>query len=266
MRHDWWKTFFDEQIGDFMFGRISSIKTVAEVKTILRNSKLRQKGDILDLACGRGRHSIEFARRKYSVIGFDYSKAYLEKAQRLARVEKVQDHVSFVRGDMRRLSPLLSSESFDLVVSLYNSFGYFSKRSDDQRVLNEAAQVLKPGGFLVLNTLNHAGVEHRLCSLPTSAGLAGLDRWEQHSRKEFLLDRARYDVKRREIRVDWHFLDLKAGKNQTHSFRQNVYSTEDLEKMLKKAGFSIVKRWGRLDGEKFRRTSWHQTVLAKKIR
>ena len=249
-----------------MFGSLSPEKTTAEVKTIIRYSKLKKESRILDLACGRGRHSIEFGRHKYNVVGLDYSKVYLEKAARLAKEKKIQDRVSFVREDMRRFSPRLGLRSFDLVVSLYNSFGYFSKRSDDQRVLNEAAQVLKPGGFLVLNTLNHAGVEHRLCSLPTSACLAGLDRWEQHSRNEFFLDRAWYDAKRREIHVDWHFLDLHTGKDQTYSFRQNVYSAEDIRKMLQKAGFSIVKRWGRLDGEKFMTNSWHQTVLAKKIR
>lgn len=266
MQRDWWKSFFSEQIGDFMFGRISPIKTAAEVKAVLKYSKLSRENHILDLACGRGRHSVELGRRGYRVTGFDYSKAYLTSAQQLVKKQKLQDCVAFVRGDMRRLSPHFRPGSFDMVVSLYNSFGYFSRRSDDQKMLHEIGRVLKPNGLIVLNTLNHAGVENRLCKLPATADLPGIDRWEQRSRNEFFLDRARYNVKRREIRVDWHFLDLKAGKDHPYSFRQNVYSTEELRKLLRKAGFAIVKRWGRLDGEKFKATSWHQTVLARKIK
>ena len=266
MQQDWWKTFFGDQIGDFMFGRISPRKTSAEVKTIIKNSKLPRESHILDLACGRGRHTVELARNKYRVTGLDYSKVYISTAKQLVKAQKLQDWVDLVRGDMRRLSPHFRPESFDMVVSLYNSFGYFSRKTDDRKMLREVGRVLRPSGLLVLNTLNHTGVEHRLCKLPTSADLPGIDRWEKLSNKEFFLDRARYDSRRREIRVDWHFLDLKAGKDRPYSFRQNVYSSEDLGKMLREAGFTIVKRWGRLDGGKFNSISWHQTILARKVK
>lgn len=48
--------------------------------------KLELKGNerILDLACGFGRHSLEFARRGYEVTGVDITPAYIRYAAKQA--------------------------------------------------------------------------------------------------------------------------------------------------------------------------------------
>jgi len=60
-----------------------------------------QKGrKILDLCCGVGRHSIEFARRGFHVTGVDISTEYLNQARRKARKARVK--IEFIKDDMRR--------------------------------------------------------------------------------------------------------------------------------------------------------------------
>jgi hypothetical protein len=69
---------------------------------------------------------------------------------------------------MRKLNRIFAAESVDAVVSLWNAWGYFDRRSDDRRTLAGISRVLKPSGLLVMNTLNEGGVLHRLQSTARS--------------------------------------------------------------------------------------------------
>ncbi len=266
MRATWWQDFFDKTTGDFMFGRIPASRTRREVATVLKASRVGPGSRILDLACGRGRHSIEFASKGFFVTGLDFSKRYIDEAAVAAKARRLKGRADFVRGDMRRLAPHFSTEHFDLVTSLFNSFGYFSNQRDDGRVLSEVRRVLRPGGLLVLNTANHLGVEQRILDVPKAAGLDHLDRWEFLGKGRYLLDRARYDSSRRKIHVEWHFLDVQRRREKKYEFQQSVYSPQQLDALLKSNGFLVLKRWGPLEGGSFKSISWHQTVLAKKVR
>ena len=78
------------------------------------------KGDILDLACGPGRHATALAKKGFRVTGVDLSSLLLQKAKDLARAEG--GNVEWLREDMRRF---VRPEAFDLVMSMFTSFGYF---------------------------------------------------------------------------------------------------------------------------------------------
>ena len=69
---------------------------------------------ILDLCCGPGRFSLEFARRGFKVTGVDRTKYLLDKARTRARSARVK--VEFVHKDMR---DFVRPDSFDLVLSMY---------------------------------------------------------------------------------------------------------------------------------------------------
>lgn len=72
---------------------------------------------ILDVGCGPGRHSLEFARRGHHVVGVDISQAFIDLAKRSAADEGLKPNTTFVRGDARRLAEL-DLGTFDLVISL----------------------------------------------------------------------------------------------------------------------------------------------------
>ncbi|MGE3989913.1 class I SAM-dependent methyltransferase [Pseudorhodoplanes sp.] len=227
-----------------------------EVLTVLRASKLRPPARVLDLACGAGRHSIAFARRGFAVTGLDYSDDFLREARRAAAGEKLP--VAFVHGDMRDLRAHFETKHFDLVVSLFNSFGYFAKRSDDQRVLKEVYRILRPGGAFVINTLHAGGVAARL-RVP-------MERGSEPVPDVFMIDRARYDKVTKETNAEWIIIDARGAKTRVlrQRFRQNVYSHAELKTMLRAAGFRIEHAWGPLPGGRLLRDSWHQTILARR--
>lgn len=255
---NWWKSFFKPITAEVMFKSREGKQTALEVDEVLRQAKIKEPCSVLDLACGEGRHSIELAQRGFDVIGLDYAKNFLDVAKIRAQMHKLE--IGFVRGDMKETSKHFEKNSFDLVVSLYNSFGFFDKRSDDLKTLKEVSKVLKPGGYFVINTINGEGAKHRLAK-PLNAGY-------EISKNVFMIDQANLDLKKMRTQSHWTIIDARKKKTEITrgSFSQNVYSHKEMKAMLKTAGFRVVNTWGLLAGGKFdEKTSWHQTVVAQKI-
>ena len=109
---------------------------------------LRSDAYILDLCCGQGRHALTLAKKGYFVVGADLSRTLLEAAKFKATK---QNSARFVQADMRYL-PL--KKSFDLVLNLFTSFGYFETDQENQAVFNQFRDVLKQDGRFVFDYLN----------------------------------------------------------------------------------------------------------------
>jgi ubiquinone/menaquinone biosynthesis C-methylase UbiE len=71
-------------------------------------------GSVLDLCCGPGRHSLQFARRGFHVTGVDRSPFLLEIARR--RASDTGLAIEWVEGDMRRFS---RDSAFNLACNIF---------------------------------------------------------------------------------------------------------------------------------------------------
>jgi cyclopropane fatty-acyl-phospholipid synthase-like methyltransferase len=80
-----------------------------------------QGHSVLDLCCGPGRHLISLAKKGYLVTGVDRTKHLLEKAKERANAAGV--NVELIQCDMRDFT---RSGSYDLVLNMYTSFGFFN--------------------------------------------------------------------------------------------------------------------------------------------
>lgn len=116
-----WETFYP-----ILFNEERWSDAPEEIKkaTVLLN--IAPPAKILDLCCGPGRHSIELARRGFSVTAVDRTALYLRRAKEKADAEGLT--IEFVQEDMRRFC---RPTSYDAIINLWSSFGYFEDPEDD---------------------------------------------------------------------------------------------------------------------------------------
>jgi D-alanine-D-alanine ligase len=149
---NWWQEIFDET---YLITDARSVccpeTTATEVDMIQASLDLHSDDRILDLCGGQGRHAIELNRRGYQrVTVVDYSEVLLRVGTRDAR--RLGGVVSFCRADASEVG--LADRSFDVVLIMGNSFGYFEEDLKNQKILFEVCRLLSPGGKVLLDLIN----------------------------------------------------------------------------------------------------------------
>jgi len=109
---------------------------------------LKKGGELLDIACGAGDQSVEFAKLGINVTAFDISERLIEAAQECAGDHEVT--VNFFTGDMLKMS---FENQFNGAVLLSHSFGFFN-HEENKQVLKDTHKALKEGGCLLLDLMN----------------------------------------------------------------------------------------------------------------
>lgn len=141
---DWFQDLYDEFRMKRSFGNVSKEQTKREVDFIYKVLKLYKGAKVLDLFCGKGRHSIELAKRGCKPVGVEYNSDYLKLAEEQAKAEGVSPE--FIQGDVRYLD---FGEGYDGVIIMFHSFGYFSDE-EDRSILEKVYNTLKKRGrFLI---------------------------------------------------------------------------------------------------------------------
>ena len=104
--------------------------------------------DVLDMGCGFGRHSIELARRGFSVTGVDPSTTLLEHARRNAEAQGLA--IDFVETGG---AAFVRESSFDLAICLFTTLGqlpHIGAAPEVDAMLGNLRASLRPGGSLVI--------------------------------------------------------------------------------------------------------------------
>jgi len=188
-------------------------------------------GRVLDLCCGFGRHTLALRERGLDAWGLDLSPELLDAARELPGAELLRGRL--LRADARALP--LQTASFDALVNLFSSFGYFGA-DGDRALLAEAARVLLPGGRAVFDLMNAQRV--RAALVPSSRSERGA--WtvlEQRS----LAEHGR--VVRKEV-------ELRGASGERRAWREEVrlYEAADFEALLREAGLRLLRFSGDFAG------------------
>lgn len=146
-KKSWWEEFFND---DFLRTvRPPSQEQVSRQCDFLEKSLGLLRGAmILDVGCGLGLQAIELASRGYNVVGLDLSLPMLSRA-----ADEAQDRgmkINFLHSDMKEMA---FEGSFDAVLCLGTTFGYFDDESNRQ-ILERFRRALKPHGVLLLDSVN----------------------------------------------------------------------------------------------------------------
>ena len=229
----WYEEWFDSSLYEKLYAyrddeeaaRLADLLEVELPKTRYRK--------ILDLGCGRGRHSLNMARRGYKVTGFDLSSRAIQKAKSRAGDEGLT--IDFRIHDMRE--PL--DEQFDAILNLFTTFGYFDDDAENIRVLQAMSHMLRPSGRLVIDYLNASSVKRSLN--PHEAGS---------------IDSLSYDVSRgidesvNMVVKTIHF-HKQNGEAREYQERVKLYDLKWFKEQLARYNLTLVKCYGNYDGDPY---------------
>lgn len=139
---------FYHELGDKWFEASNHPVALLRAENRLRNpwiiSHLKTKQKIVDLGCGAGFLTNALAKEGHSVTGVDLSKSSLE----VARKYDTTKSVIYLEADAT--SSTLAPHSYDVVCAM----DLLEHVNDAQKVIQEAAKLLKPGGLFFFHTFN----------------------------------------------------------------------------------------------------------------
>ena len=153
-KKEWFAEWFDTPYYHILYKNRDNHEARVFIKSLVDLLQLPEASSVLDLACGKGRHSITLNEFGYKVLGVDLS------AQSIAHANQFSNSsLSFAVQDMREP---IQSKRFDAVFNLFTSFGYFSSKHENEKVCQAMAQMLNAGGKLVIDFMNSQKVIQNL--------------------------------------------------------------------------------------------------------
>ncbi|MCG8376773.1 MAG: class I SAM-dependent methyltransferase [Chlorobiales bacterium] len=247
------KEWFAEWFNHPLYLRVYSHRDEAEARTCLETI-IHKTGlenltpsdvRVMDIACGAGRHALEFARLGFTTTANDLSPFLLACTRSQAERENIS--IECTRQDMRHISV---ENTYDLVVQLFSSFGYFKTKKEDLQVLRNVHRALKKDGRYILDLINPVYLKKNLN--PSSSRT--IDDLIVSEQRRIEADRV---IKQITIR----------SPDDSVTFEESVrlYRIEIIGDMLASAGFEIKEIFGDYEGSAFdEQTSPRLLLFARK--
>lgn len=220
---------FWEELFSVMFSEDRYIEGQRQVGDILKmtNSNVQT---VLDLCCGPGCHSVQFALLGLAVTAVDLSPYLLAKAKEKA--DEVGVSMELIIRDMR---VFCRPGYYDLACCLSTSFGYFESREENLAVLQRVHESLTRDGVFVLDMVSKESFSRTWQSAYFTELENGL----------IVIQRSAFYDDCSRIRNDW--LLLKDGRYRSFQYDHAIYSGQELKDLLGCAGFASVQLFGNFD-------------------
>ncbi|QOW09658.1 class I SAM-dependent methyltransferase [Kaistella flava (ex Peng et al. 2021)] len=154
----WFETWFDTPYYHILYKDRDFAEAENFITLLINYLNIQKDSKIIDLACGKGRHSVFLNKLGYQVLGLDLSHQSIDHNKQFENSD-----LKFEVHDMRNeIFPEISAEKVDAVLNLFTSFGYFEDENDDRKVFQSISNVMKDNGYFVLDFLNAKWVENTL--------------------------------------------------------------------------------------------------------
>jgi SAM-dependent methyltransferase len=191
----------------------------------------RRSGTLLDLACGTGRHAVEFAAMGFAVTGVDYGEELLVRARENAAAADAE--IDFQLADMTDLE---LAREFDAVTCLFDSIGYPCTDEGVIAALAAAARHLNEDGGFVAEFLH------------TPAVLAGASplrvaRWPTPPGGQLLrVSETELDREAGVMQVDYELIELhpegEGYEHAVHTQHNRFFTVDEMKGLMSQAGLA----------------------------
>ena len=221
MPKKWFQNWFNSPYYHILYDQRNDEEAEFFIDNLCAYLKPGIKSNLLDIACGRGRHSVYLNKKGYHVTGIDLSVSNIKFAQQFEN-ERIQFYVH----DMRY--PFYINY-FDIAFNLFTSFGYFDSEKDHINALKTFRKSLKKGGILVLDYFN----SHKIMNHLTNQEIKQVDGIDFYISKKITDDKIIKSIS-------------FEHKNKDYSFKEEVkaFTLSDFRNLFEKSGFMILNHFG----------------------
>ncbi|MBS4044485.1 MAG: class I SAM-dependent methyltransferase [Chitinophagaceae bacterium] len=143
---EWFKDWFNSPYYHLLYKNRDEVEAIAFIQRLIQHLKPLQNSKLLDIACGKGRHSKALADMGFDVTGIDISSDSIAAAKQFE-----SDNLHFEQHDMRLN---YKHNYFDVAFNFFTSFGYFKTQEEHQEAIKTMTTALKEEGLLVIDYLN----------------------------------------------------------------------------------------------------------------
>jgi SAM-dependent methyltransferase len=241
MQRKWFQYWFNSPYYHILYSQRNDEEAEFLIDNLSAYLTPKPDSRILDIACGRGRHSIYLNKKGYDVTGIDLSEQSIKYAQQFE-----QKNLHFFVHDMRKLFYI---NYFDIAFNLFTSFGYFETEKEHVNALKSFRKTLKTDGTFVIDYFNTQKIIKNL----THQEIKTIDGIEFHLKK-FVADG----------KIIKHINFEHKSKSYAFEERVQAFSLDDFERMLTKSGFIITEKFGNYSLETFNEINSERLILVCK--
>lgn len=234
---NWFSSWFDTPYYHILYKDRNDDEAREFMLNLVSFLDLPPNATILDLACGKGRHSVFLNELGYNVTGVDLSENSIQHARQFEN-ETLRFHTHCM------CKPV--AEKFDAVFNLFTSLGYFENEKDNLESIKSIKQELKPGGYGVIDFMNVNKVINTLVP-EESKTVKGID---------FQINRRVQDGY---VMKNIRFTD----EDQHHSYTEKVQALtlEDFKNYFEEAGIVLKHTFGNYRLDQFEEQSSDRLIL-----
>ncbi len=221
MPDKWYQNWFNSPYYHILYQKHNGSEAEFFIDNLCSFLKPEPGDKMLDIACGRGRHSVYLNKKGFDVTGIDLSHANIEFAKQMEN-----EHLHFFEHDMRNLFFI---NYFNIAFNLFTSFGYFETEKDHLKALRSFRKSLKSDGRLVLDYFNTQKVISNLVKEET----------------KFIGDISFNIRKKVENGKIMKSIDFEHN-NARHHYQEEVsaFYLPDFERMFSLSGFKVAHCFG----------------------
>lgn len=233
----WYASWFDTPYYHMLYEDRDHDEAHQFMDNLTQYLNLPENGKILDLACGKGRHSIYLNALGYDVTGVDLSEnsiAYAKKQENETLHFKVHD----------MCKPF--NDKFDAVFNLFTSFGYFDKTEDNLNTIKAIRDDLNEFGFGVIDFMNTDFVLENLVPEDVKT-VGGIDFHQKRYLKDGYLFK---DISFTDQGIDFNFQERVRAK-----------TLSDFEALFEEAGVYLLDVFGDYKLRKFHKGSSERLIM-----
>ena len=234
---NWYTSWFDTPYYHILYKDRNYREAQVFMDNLTHYLNLPEKAKVLDLACGKGRHSIYLNQLGFTVLGADLSENSITEA-----TKNTNETLHFKVHDMRE--PF--EEKFDAIFNLFTSFGYFENDEDNLTTLKAIKESLTEYGFAVIDFMNVAQVLETLVPEETKT----VEEIDFHI-KRYLKDGHIYKE------IDFE------DKGQKFHFTEKVkaLTLKDFEELMQETGIYLLDIFGDYKLKKFHKTDSERLIM-----